>query len=524
MLKFLVPSFIKNLDKTLVLNYPFWYIVKLHYIIYFTAIMWTLSYITGSFLPIDISSYNPENVTNIWIFLFSVISVILFCIWMYYLTIYNNEDYFGKFTMWDDVKFLVALIIGINLLMSFSYPMQVRVKTRLANTFSDEALAKQYNDLNLGHKYINSNLDNYQYCGYNIHEEVDITSLTRDTDEYGEIRYVHDLSKYNRFIIFSPDQNSNYNFQFSNFFWGFGSKVPSSEFEHSFYNEYKVEQEYANHKTEAQKLSAIKNYFEVLKLYQSPYSAMYGFVINNSGSQKYTPQDFLDNYNHYKKECTTYFPDAYNLTVDDKTAEINHLPYEDVSPYINNIYQAKFETIYLLKDSFLIFAFYFSFFLSILVILFRNNRWQHYLVAVVSFILIAIFLGLFSLIIGHQSEDAFFSLSILTWITAGVIGFVNYFKNDKYRVVASVATMLFYVVLPIMPLVFCVYFHEVFDWLKCFADYNDQIAQAKCEINRLIYKDAIMYAQIFGIGGFIIIAMPFYKLYFAKQKALPRDK
>ncbi len=80
MLKFLVPSFIKNLDKTLVLNYPFWYIVKLHYIIYFTAIMWTLSYITGSFLPIDISSYNPENVTNIWIFLFSVISVILFCI------------------------------------------------------------------------------------------------------------------------------------------------------------------------------------------------------------------------------------------------------------------------------------------------------------------------------------------------------------------------------------------------------------------------------------------------------------
>jgi O-antigen/teichoic acid export membrane protein len=79
--------------------------------------MWLISYAVGCILPIDISSYNPENVTNIWIFVFSVLGVILFCVWMYYLTIYNNEDHFGKFSIWDDVKMLAVLMIGINLLM-----------------------------------------------------------------------------------------------------------------------------------------------------------------------------------------------------------------------------------------------------------------------------------------------------------------------------------------------------------------------------------------------------------------------
>lgn len=524
MLKFLVPSFIKNLDKTLVLNYPFWYIVKLHYIIYFTAIMWVVSYITGCLLPIDISSYSPENVTNLWTFVFSVVAVILFCFWMYYLTIYNNEDHFGKFTMWDDVKLLAVLIVGINLLMSFSYPMQVRLKTRLANTFSDEALAKQYNDLNLGHKYINSNLDNYQYCGYDIHDVVDMNKLERDTDEYGEIRLVYDLNKYNRFVSFSPDKGDSYNYDFTNLFWDFANTKPSSEFTHAFYNEAKIEQEYTNHKSDVQKLNAITNYFSVLKLYRSPYSVIYGLNMVTASYHEYKPQDFLDNYNHYKKECTTYFPDAFNLTADDKTAEIHHLPYEDVTPFIYNVYEAKFATIYLLKDWYLMFAFYFSFFLALLVILFRNNKWQHYLVAVVTFILLAIILGIFSLIIGHRSENAFFTLAILTWITAGVLSLYYYSKNDKYRVVAAVATMLFYIALPIMPLIICTYFHEVFDWLKCYGDYNDPIAQAQCDIERMIYDDAIRYAQIFGISGFVVIAMPFYKLFFAKQKALPRDK
>jgi hypothetical protein len=69
-----------------------------------------------------------------------------------------------------------------------------------------------------------------------------------------------------------------------------------------------------------------------------------------------------------------------------------------------------------------------------------------------------------------------------------------------------------------------VYFHELFGWLNCYADYNDPIAVAKCEIIRQQYMDAIFYAQVIGISAFIFVVIPFYKPFFAKQKALPKEK
>lgn len=516
MLKFLVPPFIKNLDKTLVLNYPFWYIVKIHYIAYFSVLMWLISYIVGCILPIDISSYNPENVTNIWIFVFSVLGVILFCVWMYYLTIYNNEDHFGKFSIWDDVKMLAVLMVGINLLMSFSYPMQLRVKTRLGNTFTDDALAKQYNDLNLAHKYINSNLDNYQYCGYDLHAVVEPKDLKRDTDEFGEQRYVYDLNKYKNFVYFSPDRTNNY--EFRNFFFGQNPNIASVQFNNTLYNEFKIETEYQSHKTDAQKLAAITNYFKVISLYEekNPY-------VKSLGSQ-YHPKDYLDNYNHYEKACTTYFPEAYNFKADDLYTGDKYLPYDDVSSNMYNIYEAKFASHFIFKDTYLTFAFYFSFFAALLVIVFRNNKWQHFLISIVSFILLGIIIGILSLAVGIQSENVFFTLSLLMWLVTAIMSLQYYFKKDKYRVVGVVATNLFYLALPIIPLLFCVYFHEVFDWLKCYADYNDPVATAHCHDVRVQYLNAISISQIAGIGAFIFVVMPFYKPFFAKQKALPKEK
>lgn len=518
MLKFLVPPFIKNLDKTLVLNYPFWYIVKIHYIAYFSVLMWLISYAVGCILPIDISSYNPENVTNIWIFVFSVLGVILFCVWMYYLTIYNNEDHFGKFSIWDDVKMLAVLMIGINLLMSFSYPMQLRVKTRLGNTFTDEALAKQYNDLNLAHKYINSDLENYQYCGYDLHAVVEPKDLKRDTDEFGEQRYVYDLNKYKNFVYFSPDRTNNYNYEFRNIFFGQNPNIASVQFNNALHNELKIETEYQSHKTDAQKLTAITNYFKVIALYEekNPY-------IKSLGSQ-YHPKDYLDNYNHYEKTCTTYFPEAYNFKADDLYTGDKYLPYDDVSSNMYNIYEAKFASHFIFKDTYLTFAFYFSFFAALLVIVFRNNKWQHFLVSIVSFILLGIIIGILSLAVGIKSENVFFTLSLLMWLVTAIMSLQYYFKKDKYRIVSTVATNLFYYSLPIIPLLFCVYFHELFGWLNCYADYNDPIAVAKCEIIRQQYMDAIFYAQVIGISAFIFVVMPFYKPFFAKQKALPKEK
>lgn len=519
MLQFLAPKFMKEFDKKLLLNYPFWYIVKIHYILYFTVLMWLLSYAIGCLVPINISEYNPTDGCYVWIFVFVILGLILFCVWIYYLTIYNNEDHFGKYSAWDDVKFLGVFIVGINLIMSFSYPMQLRVKTRLANSFTDVQLAQQYNALNLANKYTTTDLEDFQYCGYDIHAYVDYDQLRKDSllDEEG--RGPKDLKKYKRFDKYSSDNSNLYDYNF--FFSNTKFHEESQEYKHTLFNSEKIEQAYSLHRTENDKLIAIKDLLSVSRIYQNSYY-----------TQKYSAQDYLDNYNHIDRtKCLAFFPEAYNLLPEDKQAGIVFLPVNDPSYYMGNIYKAKFSLPGILTDGYIMFAFYFSFFISLFVIIFRNNKWQHYLVSVVSFILLSIILGIISLAASYPySKNAYPTLALLTWLAAAIISIIYYFKKDKYKVVGAIATNLFYVCLPIIPLVICAYCHEVFGLYKCDYSYNSSDAfetayfQLECAWMNDKYDALICYAQIFGIAGFVFGVMPLYKVFFAKQKALPKDK
>jgi hypothetical protein len=517
MLQFLTPKFMREFDQKLLLNYPFWYIARIHYILYFTILMWLLSYGIGCILPIDISEYKPDSVCNIWIFVFSVLGIILFCAWIYYLTIYNTEDHFGKYSAWDDVKFLGVFIVGINLIMSFSYPLQVRVKTRIAHMFTDAELAQQYNALNLGNKYVTTDIEDFQYCGFDVHEVVNYEQLQKDSMRDNEGRSLKDLKKYNRFLKYTSDYN---NYDYSFLFQMYNSALESPEYLNALLNERQIEQAYHSHTTEAAKLSAITQYFETANAYHSP---LY--------DQRHSPQDYLDNYNHMDKSCTVYFPEAFNLTAADKNSGLKYLPNEDTNYYMGNVYKAKFSLPGILTNGYLLFAFYFSFFISLFVIIFRNNKWQHYLVSVVSFILLAIILGIVSLAASYPySSYAYPSLALMAWVASAVISCIYYFQKNKYNVVGAVATNLFYVCLPIVPVMLCLFSHEAFGFLKCNYGYGGIDSaeyiydRLECDWKSAKFKELICYMQIAGIGAFVLIAMPLYKLFYAKQKALPRDK
>jgi hypothetical protein len=519
MLQFLAPKFLNDFDKKLLLNYPFWYIAKIHYIFYFTLLMWLLSYGIGCILPIQYMSYNPMKVVDTWIFMFGVLAAILFCVWVYYLTIYNNENRFGKYSAWDDVKLLGILMVGIMLLISFSYPMQIRVKTRLANVFTDAELAQQYNALNLGHKYRTSNEDDFQYCGYDVHDNIVYNQLKKDKDFVdGYVR--HDLSKYKRFTQYSSAYFSRYDrsllFSRTDFF------KESNEYQKTLLNDREIEHTFNLHKTDKDKLDALVQHFNVIKKYNPIDYA-----------ERYSPQDYLDNYNHYEKTCVHVFPRAFNLDEADLIAETDYLPsgVDDVDHYMSNIYKAKFSLPPILDDFYLLFCFYFSFFISLFVILFRNNKWQHYLVSVVTFILLAIILGIVSLASGYPyNQYVYPSLALLAWLVAAVISIRYYFNKDRYSIIGSVATNLFYICLPVMPFLVCMYCHEAFGWLKCTFDYSltdeYQIAYNRllCDWYNRKFLEVVWYSQIIGIAVFILIVMPLYKLFFAKQKALPKEK
>lgn len=513
MLNFLVPAFIKNFDKKLLLRHPFWYIVKLHYVAYFTILMWILSFIIGSLVTIDITSYNPLSVGDIWIFVFVVLGIILFCVWMYHLTIYNNEDRFGKFNRWDDVKFLFVFMIGINLIMSFSYPMQIRLKQRLANTISDAELAHQYNTLNLSNKYITRNLQDFQYCGYNIHDKLSYYDIKNDSNAYHDQREIRDLSKYNNFLAYSPESNNYFydDFDFTSLFFHSNSLNISEGFKQNTLPPDVIEKTINSYKEE-HIIQAISKTYDLSTLYGT--------------KPLHSVQEYYDSYIQQPKTCLDYMPPLSFIKEHDEMDDYSHQLQPPIHN-INNIYKAKFRTTNLLSDGYLLFAFYFSFSVALLMILFRNNRWQHFLVTAVTFILLSIILSIICVILfNHNFGDAYSTMVLLTWLAAAIIGMIYYFKNDKYRNVGIICANLFYITLPFFPFMFSIYLHEVFDLYKCYDWGNNMTAEAilDCQIKQMKWDNLSTWSQILGIGIFVFGIMPFGKLFYAKQKALPREK
>lgn len=511
MLNFIVPKFIKTFDRYLLLNRPFWYICKLHYILYFTVLMWALSFLIGNLLPIDIRKYDPLSSQNTWIFIFSILGVILFCVWLYHLTIYNNEDRYGRYSKFDDVKFLGVFVLGINLLMSFSYPMQYSMKTRLANSITDKELAEQYNNLNLGNKYITEDITDFQFCGYGVHENLNYDDIKNDSNAYHNDREIRDLSKYKNFLAYSPDMDYYTRFNFSNLLFGKSSVKENQSFQALLLNSQQIENHLQKHTSETEVLKDIQNYISVCDFYN----------LNHIISAK----NYYSDYKERPDTCMDYMPDSQFI---DESADFeSSINTGSAVSFMNNIYKAKFDRIYLLSNSYLLFAFYFSFAFSILIITFRNNRWQHYLVTAVSFILIGIVLSILTLLLFNGSFDSVYpTLLFLTWLSCAILTVIYYFNNTKYKVVYVIASNLVYVTLPFVPFLFAMYLHDVFGLYKCPYYSSTPTAQEiyECNLNEIMFDKMFIWTQILGIAFFVIVAMPLFKLLYIKQKALPRDK
>ncbi len=513
MLNFLVPNFIKAFDDKLLLSKPFWYVCKLHYIVYFTIITWVLSYGIGSLITIDITSYNPSSTATIWIMAFAVLAIILICVWMYYLTIYNNENHFGKYTLFDDTKYLIVFFIGVNLLLSFSYPLQQRVNTRIANSVTDKVLAQQYNAFNISNKYLTRNIDDFQYCGYSVNQNVNHYTVTEDTIAFKNGNVYHDLSKYNNFLAYIPNTNYYQKNTFASYFLFQNKLTESDEFKLELLNKSNIEKQYKQHIKNVAIFIAIKTSFEIAKKYTPNFDL--------------APQTYFDEYNYLHKTCNNIMPFYTFLTDQEK---IDYAYKYDFTPPINNldtIYRAKFKISNLLTDSYLLFAFYFSFIIALLMVTFRNNNWKHFLISVVTFILLSIILSIATVIVFQSFFSTIYpTLILVTWLVAFVVFVINFSKINKQKPVVIVATNLVYVTLPFLPLLFSVYLHEVFGVLKCFNEFDNSNYQQilECNIINLKYNNLTFYAQIIGILAFVFVIMPVFKLFYIKHKALPTNK
>lgn len=535
MLKFFAPKFLKRLDDRLLLNSPILWISKLHYVVYYTLIMWILTAIIAFILPINLSDMVS---TGIYYTLFTIISIILLCVWLYKNAIFNIESDYGNRKWTDEYKVFFSYFLSVFLMFSSAYPFSIIYSQRIANQLSDEQMASDINTLNLAEPFFVVNA--YQYFQIQIVEKDTVHYEETDSSYVAAAPsyiYKHDINRYvswNKYTPYRLVTDSNL----------IDGVLTATEQEKLF------KQLRSN---DANALQAISDYMMVLKHYQVEFSDR-------------DPQVVLKRYKELCKEPIE------NLTYDERYDSKNGYYYDNyrMETILRNVSDAKFDGLFVFKWEFNLFMFYLVFFITLIFMLFKSVRWQQYLITVVSFIVIPILLFILTMILswgkGNDMETYFMTGTLLIYFVA--VGFsIAFFVNPtKFSAFKNICMQIVYVCTPFVFVYFVFYLdentnvfhkHNYYDYAYAYPQKENgaeamvslsnvsettgdssalanallkqnQLQEAIRESDYQYYRQlfqnwiwgSIAFGFIFHIGFFMV----FMKQQFLKMKALPRNR
>ncbi|MEZ4825908.1 MAG: hypothetical protein R3C61_06390 [Bacteroidia bacterium] len=214
----LIPSFLRQIDRQLLLNRPGLWATRIHYILYFLMIGCGILFFSGLTRTISLNDVpNPDINTLILI----IPAGIAFLIWAYNVSLFQVEKSFGMLKeskMRDQlISAVVILLLGF-LPLIYGYMINFRIKQQI----TEEELIHDLNALNIGENlfitdryytepevnpkvYIEGEIPNIGYSRYS-HYTYYPEALTRDAEISEILRYrlkseSERLDVINRYII-----------------------------------------------------------------------------------------------------------------------------------------------------------------------------------------------------------------------------------------------------------------------------------------------------------------------------------
>lgn len=486
--------FLKKLDNYLLLNHPKIWISKVHYIAFYGFCLWILSAFLGLIIPLNLKS--TEDL-GLWYFIFSIISFVLFCFWVYRIVIFNNEKKYGikKFSDAYLNLFLTAVCAAFFILTPL--PFSVTYNNRVANFVNDDELISDINQLNRAEAYMISN--SYNYNSF-----------------YDSIEKVN---KYDFRIFQNFDANTPW-------------VLKNDSLKHPTLLTFnQLKKEYKQRTNESEIKSLIKSNYQIQK--------KYGVVVISE-------QDFVNEVYQRYVNLVSKSPiteTGYNYNTNN---------YYHLEKCITNISQAKFETLFIFKSEFLIFIMYSILYSTLLILLFKLVNWQQYLITIVTLILLPILLFIFSQLIPYfengyriKQNSYVMSISLVFFICLGFT-LKSSFEKKQFNAFQNICNQLVFITLPFFPLIFLNVLKEVFG---VFGEYNNYASALSYEempsetYDNSYYQSAEyfynemmrdywqkqydywFFGLMFGsIIIFILVIFPLMQQLFIKQLALPRKK
>jgi|GEM_PF-1413169 len=491
-LKKLIPPFLRRIDAYLLLNHPVAWISKIHIVLFYGLITWSLSALSGLAIPINLSQTQD---LGLWYFLFTILAIVALCFWIYHNIIFNLEKKFGKRSWTDAYKVFFLNLCCVFIFISFPIPFTSIYNTRVAHTVSDEEFIDDINTLNAGETFVANNINNYesiydtltQLTSYDLRKPLTLDPYTPWTLKYDTLKHKGLMSAY------------------------------------------AIERLYRSSRSDEEIKALIRSYTNVWKKYDI---SDYGFIsadsllIRSKYLRAHSPMESSTFYNFHHSYFNTY----------------------ELENVLRRIAEAKYGTLFLVEPEFLNFILYTCFYLSLLVMLFKIVPWKQFLLTVIAGIIIPILLFILSQLFrfsGTPSDDSYLALLILTLLVAMTftgLGFLPARHFDPFR---NICAQITYLVLPMLPVIIVVickaFFFASFDYsnydyatyeqVAAPYPYNDQsqlyqtwphiYMQLVNDYWRAWFQKWILITLYGGLVLFVLVWLPLMKHLFVKQLSLP---
>lgn len=494
MIKKLIPNFLKNLDSYLLLHAPIIWISKIHYVLFFGLLMWLFSALIGFIIPINL--FESQDL-GVWYFLYTILAIIALCFWIYRNVIFNIEKKFGNRHWSDEYKIFLLNFFAVFIFMSFAFPFSIIYNSRVANTVTDVELIQDINTLNQGEPFIVTDLNHY-YSNY-------------DSIKNKNYFYIKDCNTFEEYTpYFIREDSLKYNLL-------------------TYYNQSTI---YKNRR---------ENYFEITSLIQRYIDV----------SKKYQIS-----FNYSAEQCVEFYKNLveHSPQANDSFQGLSGINKYDLKECIENIADAKFRGLFLWKSSFLHFLFYAIFFTTLLILLFKMVQWKQFIVTIITLIVLPILLFIISMILpfGYENhtEDVFLNLVLISFGFAVFFAIKGVIKTNFFSAFKNVCLQLMYLTLPIIPTLFIIFLQHSFD---VFYDnhFNEAVVTESVEnlnglntdnLNQQAYFNSkeYLYLKLVNENGmylfnlytrisfylitfiYVVALIPFFKIFFVKQIAIPR--
>jgi hypothetical protein len=486
MFKKIAPGFLNRLDTYLLTKYPIVWISKIHYVLWFGFLLYLLSTAIGFLVPINLTSRADDG---LWFVLLSVLSFILSWFWGYRYLIFNKEKNFGKLNFTDEYKNFFLVFFCISVFVWFASPFVISYNTKMAHMYTDDEVIKDINTLNEVEPYIPTSYYSYEN--------------TYDTLKKQTFFNVNKTNSYNNYTPYKYLNDSvNFPFVLSSYRLSLSYK-PVSDLNI-------VKAKVALH-TSICKKYGVNPGFDETEMAQNYIKAQKAGWINI--------EDVKLGNDFYKEEMRVAF---------------------------NNLFEAKFGTLFIWDKDFLWGMFYIVFSLSLLLVLFKLNYWKQFLITVIVLGLYPLLAFILSQILfSYSNTERSFQWIIFLFFIGSVISlFVTSKKQTQFKPFFNVLNQVFFLTAIYIPMMVVYYLRRYTEVFHALYSYNYGIQSAKTEINMYghkievydytYYLDQYLYSywqQEYDFWFLIakyapiilfLICLPFMKKLFVRQLALPR--